>query len=50
MSLPVGSPVEFDDQIDVSDNVSSWQYDVQSHHEQDGLHLHHYLSCRSESS
>jgi len=40
MTLPVGSPVEFDDEIDVSDNVSGWQYDVENEDDQDLLHLH----------
>ena len=33
--LVVSSPVQFVDEIDVSDNISSRQYDVKSHDDQD---------------
>ena len=34
------SPVQFVDQIDVSESVDCWQYDVESHDDQDCIHLH----------
>ena len=39
----LSSPVQFVDEIDVSESVEGWQYDVQSHDDQDCLHLHRCL-------
>ena len=36
----VSSPVQFDDQINVSPNVEGWESDVEDEEDQDCLHLH----------
>ena len=40
MSTVVSSPVQFVDQIDVSDSVEGWQTDVEDEEDQDFLPLH----------